>query len=32
MSNDYFEIKNNKNKSFLNMIYPNKQEPIIWDN
>ena len=32
MNRDYFETKNGINKSFLNLIYPNKREPIIWDN
>jgi hypothetical protein len=32
MNSDYFENKNDINKSFLNVIFPNKREPIIWDN
>ena len=32
MNSDYFEKKKDKNKSFLNLIYPKKREPIIWEN
>ena len=31
MSSDYFESGEIKNKSFLNMKYPNRKEPIIWE-
>ena len=32
MNNEFFEDEMGTNKSILNLIFPNKHKPIIWDN
>ena len=32
MNDEFFENEIGTNKSILNLIFPNKHKPIIWDN
>jgi hypothetical protein len=32
MNDEFFEIELKINKSILSLIFPNRSEPIIWDN